>query len=134
MSEKRKLKKSLLVRLDDEQYACITNHARQRDITANSLVRECLAGALSPSDTYIRSSQSKPIVHAHLPSRNTSRNFTGSGKARLNCVGHWCNTPSNHVRRVMSWLMLKQNPLSLMCVKPCVIWTGSARSLKENND
>lgn len=52
MSEKRKLKKSLLVRLDDEQYASITNHARQRDITANSLVRECLAGALSPSDTY----------------------------------------------------------------------------------
>lgn len=45
MSEKRKLKKSLLVRLDDEQYAYITHHARQRDITANSLVRECLAGA-----------------------------------------------------------------------------------------
>lgn len=54
MSEKRKPKKSLLVRLDDEQYACIINYARQRDMTTNSLVRECLAGALSPSDTYQR--------------------------------------------------------------------------------
>lgn len=134
MSEKRKLKKSLLVRLDDEQYASIINHARQRDITANSLVRECLAGALAPSDTYQKVKPVKAYSPRPPPSRNTSRNFTGSGKARLNCVEHWCNMPSNHVRRAMPWLMLKQRPLSLMCVMLCVIWTGSAKSLKENND
>ena len=47
MSEKRKLKHSLLVRFDDDLYGRIREQSRQQDVTANSLVRRTMADTLS---------------------------------------------------------------------------------------